>query len=58
MGGNRMIARDLLSRVASVLLSVGRFRCIETKYVREGLIVICVSTSINVNRISWNVESW
>jgi Zn finger protein HypA/HybF involved in hydrogenase expression len=53
-----MIARDLLSRVASVLLSVGRFRCIETKYVREGLIVICVSTSINVNRISWNVEGW
>jgi len=33
-GGNRMIARDLLSRVASVLLSVGRFQCIETKFVR------------------------
>jgi len=53
-----MIARDLLSRVASVLLSVGHFRCIETKYVCEGLIVICVSTSINVNQISWNVKSW
>ena len=26
--------------------------------IREGLIVTCVSTSINVNRISWNIESW